>query len=209
MPVPCTTAWPPLPKPACPTHECVDQRAARGQHRSAQRPWQLDDPLTAPRWQQLRAATADRARGAVVAATLQRCALFVIEPASAPALPLQPNPRLRGYPRGSGSRLWPHRGLGRADRCDRTTAGLDRPATQRPPRCAGAAASVRMRHGLRRRTVAAGAVATAPARRRRACGVATHRCVCRCRRRTGPSARAMVTTQRLSLARRAAALSLP
>ncbi|MBB5881244.1 hypothetical protein GGR74_002447 [Xanthomonas arboricola] len=52
------------------------QRSDRGQ---------LDDPLAAPGWQQLRAATADGAWGAVVASTLQRCALFVIELASARA----------------------------------------------------------------------------------------------------------------------------
>nr|WP_235858449.1 histidine phosphatase family protein [Xanthomonas euroxanthea] len=69
------------------------QRSGRGQ---------LDDPLAAPGWQQLRAATADGAWGVVVASTLQRCALFVIKLATARALPLHQDPRLRGYPSATG-----------------------------------------------------------------------------------------------------------
>lgn len=69
-------------------HGDTGQRSYRGQ---------LDDPLTELGWQQLRAATADGVWDAVVASTLQRCALFATELAQARAIPLQLEPRLREY----------------------------------------------------------------------------------------------------------------
>ncbi|MCF5955578.1 histidine phosphatase family protein, partial [Xanthomonas perforans] len=59
-------------------HGDTGQRSYRGQ---------LDDPLTELGWQQLRAATADGTWDAVVASTLQRCALFATELAHARAIP--------------------------------------------------------------------------------------------------------------------------
>ncbi|UXA54190.1 histidine phosphatase family protein [Xanthomonas prunicola] len=69
-------------------HGDTGQRSYRGQ---------LDDPLTELGWQQLRTATADGVWDAVVASTLQRCALFATELAQARAIPLQLDPRLREY----------------------------------------------------------------------------------------------------------------
>ncbi|AAW74606.1 histidine phosphatase family protein [Xanthomonas oryzae] len=69
-------------------HGDTGQRSYRGQ---------LDDPLTELGWQQLRAATADGVWDAVVASTLQRCALFATELTQARAIPLQLDPRLREY----------------------------------------------------------------------------------------------------------------
>lgn len=69
-------------------HGDTGQRSYRGQ---------LDDPLTATGWQQLREATAAGEWDVVVASTLQRCALFAAELATARGLPLQLDPRLREY----------------------------------------------------------------------------------------------------------------
>lgn len=69
-------------------HGDTGQRSYRGQ---------LDDPLTATGWQQLREATAAGEWDVVVASTLQRCALFATEFATARGLPLQLDPRLREY----------------------------------------------------------------------------------------------------------------
>ena len=69
-------------------HGDTGQRSYRGQ---------LDDPLTALGWQQLRAATAEGTWDVVVASTLQRCALFATELATARTLPLQRDARLREY----------------------------------------------------------------------------------------------------------------
>jgi alpha-ribazole phosphatase len=58
---------------------------------------QLDDPLTAQGWAQMRAAVADGEWDVVVASPLQRCAAFARELAGARGLPLQLDPRWREY----------------------------------------------------------------------------------------------------------------
>ncbi|WP_349655827.1 histidine phosphatase family protein [Xanthomonas sp. 10-10] len=69
-------------------HGDTGQRSYRGQ---------LDDPLTALGWQQLRAATAAGEWDVVVSSSLQRCAAFATELAGARGLPLQLDARLREY----------------------------------------------------------------------------------------------------------------
>lgn len=58
---------------------------------------QLDDPLSALGWQQLREAVRDRHWDHIVASTLQRCATFATELAQARDLPLQLDARLAEY----------------------------------------------------------------------------------------------------------------
>jgi len=58
---------------------------------------QLDDPLSATGWQQLRAAVEGATWDAVVSSPLQRCAAFARELADARGLPLRLDPRLAEY----------------------------------------------------------------------------------------------------------------
>ncbi|PWK88630.1 histidine phosphatase family protein [Fulvimonas soli] len=69
-------------------HGDTGQRSYRGQ---------LDDPLSALGWAQLRAAAAGRAWDRIVSSTLRRCAAFAQELAQARGLPLRLDARLAEY----------------------------------------------------------------------------------------------------------------
>lgn len=69
-------------------HGDTGQRSYRGQ---------LDDPLSALGWTQLRAAVRGRAWDRVVSSPLARCAAFARELAEARGLPLRLDPRLAEY----------------------------------------------------------------------------------------------------------------
>ena len=69
-------------------HGDTGQRSYRGQ---------LDDPLSAQGWAQLRAAVAERRWDLVVSSSLRRCADFARELAAARGLPLRIDPRLAEY----------------------------------------------------------------------------------------------------------------
>jgi alpha-ribazole phosphatase len=69
-------------------HGDTGQRSYRGQ---------LDDALTDLGWQQLRAAVDDRAWDLIVSSSLQRCAAFARELATARALPYRIDARLAEY----------------------------------------------------------------------------------------------------------------
>jgi len=69
-------------------HGHTGQRSYRGQ---------LDDPLSAQGWEQLRATAASATWDAVVSSTLQRCAAFATELAAQRGLPLRLDPRLAEY----------------------------------------------------------------------------------------------------------------
>ncbi|MDG2525822.1 histidine phosphatase family protein [Stenotrophomonas sp. HITSZ_GD] len=69
-------------------HGHTGQRSYRGQ---------LDDPLSALGWEQLRATAAAGTWDAVVSSTLQRCAAFAAELATQRGLPLRLDARLAEY----------------------------------------------------------------------------------------------------------------
>ena len=69
-------------------HGDTGQRSYRGQ---------LDDPLSAQGWAQLRAAVAERRWDLIVSSSLRRCADFARELAAARGLPLRIDPRLAEY----------------------------------------------------------------------------------------------------------------
>lgn len=69
-------------------HGDTGQRSYRGQ---------LDDPLSALGWDQLRRAVAPGAWDAIVSSTLQRCASFARELATVRGLPLRLDARLAEY----------------------------------------------------------------------------------------------------------------
>lgn len=69
-------------------HGDTGQRSYRGQ---------LDDPLSALGWAQLRAAVAERRWDAIVTSSLRRCADFARELAAVRGLPLRIDPRLAEY----------------------------------------------------------------------------------------------------------------
>ncbi len=69
-------------------HGHTGQRSYRGQ---------LDDPLSAQGWEQLRATAASATWDAVVSSTLQRCAAFATELAEQRGIPLRLDARLAEY----------------------------------------------------------------------------------------------------------------